>query len=98
MPTSLLSLLLLSAILVLGYSAPKYYLVETEDGLEGIYMGKIRKTSIQVNQVKRLMTMGICAHQHRWVSHQGCPQKIIQSSGSLDIAKNMDGIILIASV
>ena len=42
MPTSL-SLLLLSAILVLGYSAPKYYLVETKDGLEGIYKGKIRK-------------------------------------------------------
>ena len=37
MPTSL-SLLLLSAILVLSYSVPKYYLVETEDGLEGIYI------------------------------------------------------------
>ena len=54
---------------------------------------------IQVNQVKVLMTMGICAHHHRWVSHQGwaAPQ-IILSSGSLNIAKNMDGIILIASV
>ena len=35
MPTSL-SLFLPSAILVLAYSAPKYYLIETEDGLEGI--------------------------------------------------------------
>ena len=56
--------------------------------------------SIQVNQVKVLMTLEICAHHYRWVSHQGwaAPQIIILSSGSLDIAKNMDGIILIASV
>ena len=71
MPTSL-SLFLPSALLVLAYSAPKYYLIETEDGLEGTYIKmKNLEISIQVNQVKVLMTMGLCAHHHRWVSHQG---------------------------
>ena len=67
-----------------------------------VYIWENPEISIQVNQVKvKLMTLGLCAHHHRWVSHQGwvTHHQVFRSCGSLGIAKTKNmRIILIASV